>query len=80
MVAKTAKIGGKVSDRCQVRLYDNSGQLLKDYDGYVPFLLPSICDGGDYLSFTVDLETGQILNWQKPSNEEIAAFISGEVE
>lgn len=78
MTAKTAKISGKVSDMCQVRLYDDSGQLLKDYDGYALSFISSICNGCDYLSFTIDLEAGHILNWKKPNEKDVKAFINGE--
>jgi hypothetical protein len=65
---------------CQARLCDTEGNLLKDHDRYVPSLLPSIRNSGDYLSFSVDRETGQILNWKKPSSEDVQSFIPDEEE
>lgn len=39
-------------------------QVVKKFDGYVPSNLG--IGGGDYVEFQVDLETGQILDWQIP--------------
>ena len=43
-------------------------------DGYVPGFLP-FSDGSDYVTFSVDLDTGQILDWKVPSQESIDKFI-----
>jgi len=35
---------------------------------------------GDYLILNIDLETGQITNWRKPSAEAIESFVKREEE
>lgn len=42
-------------------------------DGYVPSFLPFGGDG-DYVAFSVDLDTGQILDWKVPSHESIEDY------
>ncbi len=74
--AKTLKVCGKTSDCCCVTLVDQDGQELKYHDGYVPKGLG--IGGGDYIEFDVDLDTGQILNWKKPTVEVVEEFIRGE--
>lgn len=41
---------------------------------YVPSIVPG--EDGDYLDFVIDLDTGQIENWKKPSVEAIRDFMS----
>lgn len=67
-----------ISAKCDDRF---SGTLSVDdvscsIDGYVPHDLG--IGGGDYISLTVDLETGQILNWVAPSDEALKALSGGE--
>jgi hypothetical protein len=38
----------------------------KEYNGYVPSFLGR---GGDDVELEIDLETGQIVGWKKPSQE-----------
>ena len=61
---------GKTSDRAQVRVMDKDGNTILDNDGYVPYV--DTIGGGDYLTIEVD-ETGQILNWNKDTFDEIIA-------
>ena len=62
------RINAKCSDMFRARLTDNGGAW-KDYDGYVPDWLPNIGEEhhGDYVSLEIDIETGQIINWRKPT-------------
>ena len=50
------------------RLTDDDGAS-KEYDGYVPNWFPSVGEEhyGDYVSLEIDIETGQIINWRKPT-------------
>lgn len=40
-----------------------------EYDGYVPawFPNPDVQHGGDDIQLEIDLETGQIVGWKKPT-------------
>jgi hypothetical protein len=43
------------------------------YEGNVPDFFPGN-HKGDYLIFEIDIETGKILNWNKPSEEDLQIF------
>lgn len=73
---KTLKLCCKVSDRFQAQLKED-GKILKDYDGYVPDFMPGN-HYGDYIEIEINLETGQIINWQRPTQEQIDNFIEEE--
>lgn len=62
----------KCSDMSGTR-FTIDGHEVFNTDGYVPSFLPF--GDGDYVVFTVDLDTGQILNWNIPTQESIEAFI-----
>ena len=63
---KTLTVHAKCSDCFMGRLQDDKDQIVHVYDGYVPSDLQ--IGSGDYITFDVDLKTGQILNW-KPITE-----------
>lgn len=67
-------ICAKCSDMCAATLTDEKGKVLKEHDGYVPSLLPEQ-HWGDYVILDIDVNTGQILNWKKPTKKQIAEFI-----
>jgi len=76
-VVKTIEIDhidiyAKVSDRLNLRFYDPSGACIAEHDGYVPSFLYK---NSDYLKLTINLDTGQILNWQKPSASQLEEFL-----
>jgi hypothetical protein len=48
-------------------LQDEKG---REYQGYVPDFFPGQ-HWGDYVILNIDTQTGQILNWNPVSNEEI---------
>lgn len=52
---------------CGAVLYDNDGNVLKEYDGYVPNIIPNFYN--DYVKLDIELETGKILNWKVPTKE-----------
>lgn len=60
---KTLRVSAKCSDMFTAQ-YDG-----KDYDGYVPewFPHPNTSHYGDYVILEINPETGQILNWKKPT-------------
>lgn len=62
------RVQAKCSDMCGIYLIgDPNHQQNTVHDGYVPKELG--IGGGDYISFEIDLETGQIVGWKKPSDE-----------
>jgi len=63
---KYLNVCAKCSDCFSGDLLDSQGNIVHDYDGYVPSGLG--IGRGDYVEFKVDLETGQILNWKKPED------------
>lgn len=62
---KTIQITAKCSDLFSASLVQD-GKVLGNYDGYVPDFMPGQ-HYGDYVELTIDVETGKILNWKKPS-------------
>ncbi len=74
--AKTLSIYTKVCDTFTATLKDQNGDELKDYEGYVPNIMPGD-HYGDYIVLDIDIDTGQITNWVKPTSEDIETFIKG---
>ena len=77
--AKTLSLYCKICDMFTATLKDADGEELKDYDGYVPAFMPGDEDGGshygEYLILDIDIDTGMITNWKKPSAKQIEEFI-----
>jgi len=69
---KTIRIQAKCSDLFFATLKNDDGTR-EEYEGYVPGWLPNpkASHGGDYVDLTIDIETGTIVNWKKPSQEEL---------
>lgn len=63
-------------DCCIVQLMNGVGDIIHDHDGYVPDFLPG--HHGDSLELTIDIETGQILNWPKITKSKLEEFINSE--
>lgn len=74
--AKKLSIHMKVRDEFEAQLLDQDGQVLKDYEGYVPGFMPGE-HFGDYLILDIDIDTGMVTNWKVPTQSQIAAFING---
>ena len=56
-------------------IYDQDGDIIGGQDdGYVPDFFTG-SHGGDYIILYIDLETGKITNWTKPSKNDIEQFI-----
>ena len=64
------KISAKCSDLFSATLMDNVGQIKGEYDGYVPDFFPGE-HYGDYVELDIDVATGRILNWKKPTEKQL---------
>lgn len=60
------RIQAHCSDSFNATLRTDNGTT--EYDGYV---LPFLGRGGDNVELTIDIDTGQILNWRVPKDEEL---------
>ncbi len=73
---KTIEISAKCSDMFSASFQNIVGNVVADsgnYDGYVPawFPNPTVEHYGDYVQLTIDVETGRILNWKKPTQAQL---------
>ena len=75
---KTITISAHARDCFGMTVVDKNGKTY-DYDGYVPHVI----NGGyetegtsDDLHYIIDIETGQILNWNTPTDAVIENFIA----
>ncbi len=76
--AKTLSIYCKVADSFTAHIHDaNGAELGGQDDGYVPDFMPGK-HYGDYVILDIDLETGLVTNWKKPTPEQIEKFINRE--
>lgn len=69
---KTLSICAKCSDMFSAQLKQD-GKTIGEYDGYVPDFMPGQ-HYGDYVMLTIDIETGKILGWKKPTAEDLKIF------
>lgn len=75
---KTVSLNAKVRDEGYYTFKDQDGETVHKYEGYVPGFFPGQ-HYGDYLDLEIDLETGQILNWDSGAvKRQLAEFINGE--
>ena len=63
-------ISAKCSDLFHADLQDKNGKALAQHDGYVPDFMPGK-HWGDYVILDIDLETGTILNWKRPTKTDL---------
>jgi hypothetical protein len=68
MKAKTIFISAKCSDMFSATLDDG-----RAYNGYVPDFFPGQ-HFGDYVELEIELASGKILNWKKPTEEDLKDF------
>ena len=78
--AKTLAIHMKVSDRFSAVLRDQDGSIIHDQtDGYVPDFMPGE-HYGDYVILDIDMDTGMVTNWKKPTKTAVQKWIKGDDE
>lgn len=68
----TISISAKCSDLFNAQLREGS-EFKGEHDGYVPqwFPNPNVQHYGDYVQLDIDIETGRILNWKKPTKAQL---------
>lgn len=64
----------KVSDEFCAQIIDKEGKEIGSYEGYVPDFFPGD-HYGDYVELSIDIETGKIVNWNQPTQEQIKEFL-----
>jgi hypothetical protein len=69
---KVITISAKCSDLFWSRLTVD-GTIKGEYEGYVPDFFPDE-HYGDYVILDIDADTGQILNWKKPTAKDLEIF------
>lgn len=74
--AKTLNLCLKVCDGFSGSINDQDGFTIKSFeDCYVPSFMPGD-HFGDYVILIIDIDTGQITNWETPTAQEIEDFIN----
>jgi hypothetical protein len=80
VVARSMHLHMKVRDQFECQIKDEQGDIIRDYEGYVPSFMPGQ-HFGDYLILDIDLDTGQVLNWKEVNKSQLKDFIeNGEGE
>jgi hypothetical protein len=78
--AKILQLYLKVSDRFSATLLSATGtEIFGQDDGYVPDFMPGD-HFGDYVILDIDIDTGQIVNWEKPTSEQISKWVGTKEE
>ena len=78
--AKTIQIFCKVRDNFTASILDQDNDtIFEQEDGYVWDIMPGD-HFGDYVILNIDIETGQITNWEKPTVPEVQKLISCDEE
>lgn len=72
---KVLKISAKCSDLFWARLEEDNVEIA-NHSGYVISSMPEK-HYGDYVELDIDIETGQILNWKKPSLTKLKSEMNG---
>lgn len=62
-------INAKCSDMFAATLSQDD-KLVGEYDGYVPNWMPGQ-HYGDYVELSIDADTGQIVNWKRPTQRDL---------
>ena len=73
--AKTLIVTAKCSDCFCATLLDIDEKEITNYNGYVPDFFPGK-HFGDYVELNIDIETGMIKNWTKPTQEALEFFVN----
>lgn len=83
--AKYVRFHAKLRDEGSYELLDEKKKPLAEHEGYVPKFFPYGLDGtenhfGDYIDLVIDIDEGIIINWHKPSpNDIMATFFADDV-
>ena len=72
---KILKVCAKCRDLFAASIEMEDGNL--SHDGYVPDFMPGN-HYGDYVEIDIDIETGQIVNWVKPTDKQLRTQMNGE--
>ena len=72
MSKRVISISAKCSDMFSASLIVD-GNRVGEYDGYVPNFFPED-HFGDYVELRIDVDSGQILNWKKPTIKDLQIF------
>jgi ATP-dependent RNA circularization protein (DNA/RNA ligase family) len=78
-MAKVLRFSAKCSDMFSAELISDEGNTVKamevvgEYNGYVPMFFPGK-NYGDNVMMDVDVETGRIVNWTKPTQEQLDEY------
>jgi hypothetical protein len=67
---KTIKLCAKTVDTLALKYLDEKGNFVGGRTDYVPDYFPED-HYGDYVEFDIDVATGVILNWKKPTQSEL---------
>lgn len=69
---KILRISAKCSDMFHASLIED-GRTIREHDGYVPDWFPNPQAGhyGDYVEMDIDIETGKIINWKRPTDKQL---------
>lgn len=67
----------KVRDQFECTIKDQDGEEVKEYEGYVPSFMPGD-HYGNYLILDIDLDTGQVTNWDQVDKQKLKDFLEGE--
>lgn len=70
----TISINAKCSDLFSAHLLQD-GKIVGEYEGYVPSFFPGE-HYGDYIQFNIDADTGQIINWKRPTQRDLLKTFS----
>jgi len=69
-MSKVIHMSAKCSDMFGAILFVDGKQVGKDYSDYVPDFFPGR-HFGDYVELEIDVDTGKILNWKKPTEDQL---------
>ena len=77
MPKRSISISAKCSDMFSGTLRVD-GKWVGEYSGYVPswFPNPKADHDEDYVQLDIDVDTGQILNWKKPTEKMLKEFLT----
>ena len=70
------RITAKCSDMFYAEIVNGDERI--EYDGYVPKFMPGE-HYGDYVQLDIDTDTGLIINWESPGDDEILEQLGGPI-